>query len=179
MKLVLFIALMNLGIGFAAAVYSGRGPWSRYARRHSQAARQPKLSQPQTQTFKSAPEIASDLESTEQEFQGLAQQLSAEQSGQPPVTELLAAARMAIERFDTVAVEGVSRVDGEQATTGLKSLLTRLHTAVNDLEAATSTADIQKSSALTALADGLIEGCREARGMINAVQFSQQPEIAS
>ena len=173
MKLVLLIALINLGIGFAAAVYSGRGPWSRYARRNFQAARHSKL----TQTHKTAPQIASELESTEHEFQDLSQQLSAENS--QPVAELLAAVRTAIERFDTVAVDGVTRVDCEQATTGLKSLLTRLHSAATELEAATTATDHQDPSELVALADGLIDGCREARGVINAVQFSQQPEIAS
>lgn len=173
MTLVLLIALINLGLGFAAAVYSGRGPWSRYARRHSQSR------QKQVQYAKSAPQIASELEHTEQEFQELAHHLTTEDPDHQQVAELLVSVRNAIERFDAVAVDGVTGGDEEKAKTGLKLLLTQLHSAVSELETATTEAGHQKSSQIVALADGLIEGCREARGVINAVQFSQQPDIAS
>jgi hypothetical protein len=186
MSLVLLVALINLALGFAAAVFLGRGPWSRHARRlshirklrssESHASTQP------SRVSKTIAELTPDLERTEHQFQSVAQQLSVDQSGPgpQPSAALRTAVQAAIDQFDTVTVDGMQPSEvGSQATAGLGSLVALLQTARHDLEPLPGTASESTSPDLVQLANRLAAACREARGVFNAAMFSQNTEMKS
>ena len=164
MILVFSVALINLGLGFAAAVHAGRGPWSRYARRYSG------ISRSGPQVVKSIEQISKELEGLEQRFQELVQLFSGQTADRTRLEEL-----RTIIRTMAVQVESLGTDEHhEQASTGLRTLLLVLKTATTDLGKAI---DSEEAGSLdpVPLLTSLQMACREVSMVFNALLFAELP----
>ncbi len=172
MMLVFVVALINVGLGFATAVYAGRGPWSRYARRPVTNPLPRAIPKPRID--KSIEQITGELEGLEFRFEELLERLTAEPTGQISSEEVRSIVGNMGTQIESLTAAESSQERPEQASAGLRKLSLEVQTALTELDRA-----IEKSGKVSkdpvSLVTCLLMACREVRGVFNALMFAELP----
>jgi hypothetical protein len=173
MMLVFLVALINLGLGFAAAVHAGRGPWSRYAKRLAASYASSKAAETPDQSVE---QIAEHLAGMERRFEELLKHWSEEEIGSIDPTNL-DQLRSTIQEMSGQVQQLAANESPElheQAATGLRTLALVLHTATTELG---KMIEPNKEGSMNPvpLLTSLQMACREVNMVFNALAFAELP----
>jgi hypothetical protein len=170
MTVILLIALINLGLGFAIAVYAGRGPWSRNVRRPEAAVEAAPI---RSETaFKPAEQITRELDELEHGFSELLQRFTEEPVDTNSLEELLGILRTMTSQVESLNTDPAEDYH-EQTAAGLRNLYLALRTATKDLSKLLESSHDGLDP--VALLTSLQMSCREVRTVFNALLFAEMP----